>query len=118
MKSPTHSKSHTIRNPIVFVVGVVVLPWLGWGFDVGRGSDPHNQQNSLGWLFFILSPLMVSLLLRAVDGAGWNDTGLKSAIFGAQFTTRSSLVPVCELRCVSLVFVDKSSSGARILTAV
>lgn len=82
MKSPTQSHAHTIRNLIVFVVGVVALPWLGWGLDVGRGADPHNQQNSLGWLLFILSPLVVSLLLRAFGGAGWKDLGLKPAFKG------------------------------------
>ena len=82
MKSSTHSTAHTIRNLIVFVVGVIALPWLGWGLDVGRGADPHNQQNSLGWLLFIISPLVVSLLLRALGGAGWSDLGLKPALKG------------------------------------
>jgi len=82
MKSPTHSKAPIIRNLIVFVVGVTALPWLGWGLDVGRGADPHNQQNSLGWLLFILSPLVVSLLLRAFGGAGWKDLGLQPAFKG------------------------------------
>jgi membrane protease YdiL (CAAX protease family) len=82
MKSPANSNAHTIRNLIVFVVGVVALPWLGWGLDMGRGADPHNQQNSLGWLLFIVSPLVVSLLLRAVGGAGWKDLGLKPAFKG------------------------------------
>jgi membrane protease YdiL (CAAX protease family) len=82
MKSSTNSKTRTVRHLFVFVVGVVALPWLGWGLDVGRGADPHNQQNSLGWLLFILSPLLVSLLLRAVGGDGWRDVGFKPAFKG------------------------------------
>src|SRR6185295_9089029 len=82
MKSSTNSKAHTIRNLITFVAGVVALPWLGWGLDMGRGADPHNQQNSLGWLLFIISPMVMSLLLRAVGGAGWKDLGLKPAFKG------------------------------------
>lgn len=82
MKSPTHSTAHTLRNLIVFVVGVVALPWLGWGLDVGRGADPHNQQNSLGWLLFILAPVLMSLLVRAVGRAGWQDLGLQPALQG------------------------------------
>ena len=84
MNSLTNSKAHTIRSLIVFVIGVVALPWLGWGLDVGRGADPHSQQNSLGWLLFILSPLLMSLLLRAVGGAGWKDLGLRPAFKGSQ----------------------------------
>ncbi|MEP7357788.1 MAG: CPBP family intramembrane glutamic endopeptidase [Anaerolineales bacterium] len=82
MNSPTKSNAHTIRNLIIFVVGVVVLPWLGWALDMGRGADPHNQQNSLGWLLFIISPLVMSLLLRTVGGSGWKDAGLKPAFKG------------------------------------
>jgi len=82
MKSSMNSKTRTIRNLIIFVVGVVGLPWLGWALDMGRGADPHNQQNSLGWLLFILSPLLVSLLLRAVGGDGWKDLGIKPALKG------------------------------------
>lgn len=44
MNSLTISKAHTIHNLIVFVVGVLALPWLGWGLDVGRGADPHNHK--------------------------------------------------------------------------
>jgi hypothetical protein len=68
----------TIRNLLIFVlVGVIGLPWLGWALDVGRGADPHDQQNSLGWLFFIVAPLAVLVLLRAFAGDGWRDLGLK-----------------------------------------
>jgi membrane protease YdiL (CAAX protease family) len=68
----------TLRNLIIFVlIGVIGLPWLGWALDVGRGADPHDQQNSLGWLFFIVAPLAVLVLLRAFAGDGWQDLGLK-----------------------------------------
>jgi membrane protease YdiL (CAAX protease family) len=72
----------TIRNLIFFVVGMLALPWLGWGLDVLGNGDPHNQQESLGWLFFIVAPLAVSLLLRVFGGDGWKDFGLRPALKG------------------------------------
>jgi membrane protease YdiL (CAAX protease family) len=78
MAENSSSTSKTLRNLIIFVlVGVIGLPWLGLALDLGRGADPHDQQNSLGWLFFIAAPLAVLLLLRAFAGDGWRDLGLK-----------------------------------------
>jgi len=63
MKAET--KTRTIRNLIIFVICIIAIPWLGWGLDVQRGFDSHQQDGSLGWLFFILTPLATALLLRS-----------------------------------------------------
>jgi membrane protease YdiL (CAAX protease family) len=76
------SQKRTFRNLIIFVTCIIAIPWLGYGLDVSRGADPHDQQNSLGWLLFIATPLLVSLLLRAFAGDGWKDLGLNPAFKG------------------------------------
>jgi membrane protease YdiL (CAAX protease family) len=76
------TQKRTIRNLIIFVVCIIAIPWLGVGMDLGRGADPHDQNNSLGWLLFILTPLLASLLLRAFAGDGWKDFGLNPAFKG------------------------------------
>lgn len=76
MNSP---QKRTIRNLIIFVICIIAIPWLGVGMDLARGADPHDQNNSLGWLLFIITPLAASLLLRAFAGDGWKDFGLNPA---------------------------------------
>jgi membrane protease YdiL (CAAX protease family) len=75
-------QKRTLRNLLIFIVCILAIPWLGYGLDVSRGADPHDQNNSLGWLFFIITPLLVSLLLRTFAGDGWKDFGLKPAFKG------------------------------------
>ncbi len=70
------TKRRTARNLSIFVTCIIAIPWLGWWLDVQRGADPHAQNGSLGWLFFILTPLAAVLLLRAFAGDGWKDFGL------------------------------------------
>jgi membrane protease YdiL (CAAX protease family) len=79
MNSP---QKRTVRNLIIFIVCIIALPWLGYGLDASRGADPHDQQNSLGWLFFIVTPLAASLLLRAFARDGWKDLGINPAFKG------------------------------------
>ena len=76
------TQTRTVRNLIIFVVCIIAIPWLGVGMDLGRGADPHDQNNSLGWLLFILTPLLASLLLRTFAGDGWKDFGLSLAFKG------------------------------------
>jgi membrane protease YdiL (CAAX protease family) len=76
------AQKQTVRNLIIFVVCILAIPWLGVGLDRARGADPHDQNNSLGWLLFILTPLAASLLLRAFAGDGWKDTGIRPAFRG------------------------------------
>jgi membrane protease YdiL (CAAX protease family) len=76
------SPKSTLRNLLIFTFCIIAIPWLGIGLDLGRGADPHDQNNSLGWLLFIVTPLVVSLLLRAFAGDGWKDAGFKPAFKG------------------------------------
>ena len=70
-------RTRTIRNLLIFVIFSLGLPWLGWALDLGRGADPHNQQDSLGWLLFLISPMLALILLRTFGGDGWKDAGLR-----------------------------------------
>jgi len=76
------NKNRTIRNLGIFVICTLGIPWLGWGLDMLGNINPHDQQKSLGWLFFLIAPLGTSLLLRAFAGDGWKDLGLKPAFKG------------------------------------
>jgi hypothetical protein len=75
-------RSPTLRNLTIFLFCIIFFPWLGWWLDVQGGNDPHNQQQSLGWLLFIITPLATSLLLRAFAGDGWKDLGINPAFKG------------------------------------
>jgi hypothetical protein len=64
----------TIRNLTIFIILVLASGWLGRGLDVGMGNP---SAESLGMLLWIMTPLGVSLLLRAFAGDGWKDFGIK-----------------------------------------
>jgi len=68
------NKKTTIRNLIIFTIAVVASGWLGRGLDVFMGS---SSKDSLGMLFWLVLPLVVSLLLRSFAKDGWEDIGIK-----------------------------------------
>jgi membrane protease YdiL (CAAX protease family) len=113
------TQKRTIRNLIIFVICIIALPWLGYGLDISRGADPHDQNNSLGWLLFILTPLLVSLLLRAFAGDGWKDAGFKPAFKGNGKWYLFALLfhPVSILLILLLGFVFGATSVPEISTA-
>jgi hypothetical protein len=74
MNNQTHSNQRTIRNLAVFVILVLASGWLGRGLDERMGN---SSVESLGMLLWIITPLGVSLLLRAFGGDGWKDFGIK-----------------------------------------
>ena len=74
MNNQTQSNQRTIRNLAVFVILVLVSGWLGRGLDELMGNP---SVESLGMLLWIMTPLGVSLLLRAFGGDGWKDFGIK-----------------------------------------
>lgn len=76
------NRNRTIRNLSIFTLSILALPWLGVFLDLQSGGDPHNQQQSLGWLLFLVTPLFTALLLRTFAGDGWQDFGLKPAFRG------------------------------------
>jgi membrane protease YdiL (CAAX protease family) len=65
---------------MIFTISIILLPWVGWFLDQGRGTT--NQQESLGWLLFIVSPVLASILLRIFGRDGWKDAGLAPQLKG------------------------------------
>lgn len=64
----------TIRNLIIFTIVAV-----GGGFvgvAVNRLNPPQDPMQGLGTLIWLVSPLAISLLLRALAGDGWKDFGI------------------------------------------
>jgi membrane protease YdiL (CAAX protease family) len=68
------SRKRTIRNLVIFTVSMVVIGWLGWLLAY-LGGDTDSR--GLGNLIWLVSPLVISLLLRAFAGDGWKDIGIK-----------------------------------------
>jgi membrane protease YdiL (CAAX protease family) len=64
----------TQRNLIIFTVLVLALSWLGKWVDIQTQSPVGNGPGTLLW---IVSPLLISLLLRGFAGDGWKDLGIK-----------------------------------------
>lgn len=77
MKSQNVRNRTTIRNLGIFVVFVLASGWLGRGLDVGMGNP---SVESLGMLLWIITPLVLTLLLRTFAGDGWNDFGIRPNI--------------------------------------
>jgi membrane protease YdiL (CAAX protease family) len=67
MKRPY--QPHIVRNVAIFTLVVYICAWVGMYLD--RGHAP-----GVGSLLFLVSPLAVSLLLRAFAGDGWKDLGI------------------------------------------
>lgn len=74
----TQDKTRAIRNLIIFTVAVYALGWLGRWLDVQAGGATAPE--GPGILIWLVAPLGVSLVLRAVAGDGWRDFGLRPAI--------------------------------------
>ena len=68
------SNRTTIRNLTIFIFVVLASGWLGRGLDAWMGN---SSAESLGMLVWIIMPLGVSLMLRALAGDGWKDFGIK-----------------------------------------
>jgi len=74
MKSQNRNDKTTVRNLTIFITLVLASGWIGWGLDRLMGNP---SVDSLGMLVWIITPLVVSLLLRAFGGDGWKDFGIK-----------------------------------------
>jgi hypothetical protein len=74
MKSQNWSDKTTIRNLMIFITLVLASGWIGWGLDRLMGNP---SVESIGMLLWIITPLIVSLLLRTFGGDGWKDFGIK-----------------------------------------
>lgn len=65
-------RSRIIRNLIVFVIAFNLLGWLGWMV----AQDGTEEAVGLGNLIWLVSPLLVSILMRLFS-KDWKDMGLK-----------------------------------------
>jgi hypothetical protein len=74
MNTRDQSNKTTIRNLTIFIGLVLASGWLGWGLDQMMGNP---SAESLGMLVWIITPLVVSLLLRTFGGDGWKDFGIR-----------------------------------------
>jgi membrane protease YdiL (CAAX protease family) len=77
---PSQDNKRTVRNLIIFTLLVLASGWLGRWADVVTGS-PSSEQG-LGMLIWIAAPLVISFLLRALAGDGWQDLGIRPAFKG------------------------------------
>jgi membrane protease YdiL (CAAX protease family) len=75
----TQNNKRTIRNLIIFTVLVLASGWLGRWVDALMGS---TSSEGMGMLIWIIAPLVISFLLRAFAGDGWQDLGIKPALKG------------------------------------
>jgi uncharacterized protein len=67
-------RSRTIRNVAIFALGSYALAAAG-GILMAGGSD-------LGGLVFVVGPILMAVLLRALGGDGWADAGLRLHLKG------------------------------------
>ena len=74
MNIQNQSNRTTIRNLAIFIIVVLAIGWIGRGLDILMGN-PASE--SLGMLMWLITPIGISLLLRAFAGDGWNDFGIK-----------------------------------------
>ena len=77
MDAHKQDKRRTLRNLAIFTIVTIGVGWLGIGLNRMMGST--NPEESLGMLVWLVTPLAVSLLLRAFAGDGWRDLGIRPA---------------------------------------
>ena len=64
----------SIRNIVIF--GVVTFGCGFLGYAVNTLVQAPDPMQSLGFLIWLVSPLVANLLLRSVGKEGWNDFGI------------------------------------------
>ena len=64
----------TVRNLAIFIIVVLAIGWIGRGLDILMGNPVSK---SFGMLLWLITPIVISLLLRAFAGDGWKDFGIK-----------------------------------------
>jgi hypothetical protein len=79
MNIQTQGNRRTIRNLGIFILLILASGWLGRGLDVLMGNP---SAESLGMLLWLITPLVVTLLLRSFAGDGWKDFGIRPNLKG------------------------------------
>lgn len=108
MDTQNQSKNQTARNLAVFIILTLGVGWLGiWLNGLMGGTSP--KQN-LGMLLWLVTPLAVSLLLRAFAGDGWSDLGIKPAFKSnlGWYALSILIYPIC----IALILAVGSAFGA------
>jgi membrane protease YdiL (CAAX protease family) len=108
MDTKTQSNKHTVRNLAIFTFLVIALGWLGRELDSLMGIT--SSQEGLGLTIWIISPLVISFLLRAFAGDGWKDIGIRPAIKGNVLWYAISILvyPIC----ITLILIIGFALGA------
>jgi membrane protease YdiL (CAAX protease family) len=108
----TRNNKRTVRNLIIFTILVLASGWLGRWVDAVTGSPPAQ---GVGMLIWIAAPLVISFLLRAVAGDGWQDLGIRPAFKRnwAWYAVSILVYPVC----ATLILVIGLLSGVISLSA-
>jgi len=74
----TLNRKKVIRRLFIFVAAINLIGWFAW-MMASSGDTPEARD--LGNMIWLVSPLLVSLLLR-LFGKDWKDMGLKFKVFG------------------------------------
>jgi membrane protease YdiL (CAAX protease family) len=83
-------RKRLLRNVVIFSLCTIGAGWLGAGLNHLLNLTDPNQ--NLGMLVFLVLPLMVSLLLRAFGGDGWQDIGFRPNFRGNAWAYALSLL--------------------------
>lgn len=83
-----------MRSITIYTMLVLASGWFGRWLEALAGD---TSEEGLGMLIWIASPLIISLLLRALAGDGWRDLGIKPAFNGNGLWYGLSIVvyPIC-----------------------
>jgi membrane protease YdiL (CAAX protease family) len=78
MKTQKSPRKKILRNLGIFIAAALGIGWLGIALDKAIGNTTPPQ--GLGILLWILVPMATGLLLRALCGDGWTDSGIRPNI--------------------------------------
>jgi membrane protease YdiL (CAAX protease family) len=94
--------NRTLRNLTIFTVLTLASGWLGRWVDGLSGQPPSLA--GMGALIWLTGPFVVSLLLRAFAGDGWQDLGIRPAFrgHGLWYTTSILIYPLCATLVVGI----------------
>lgn len=73
----THKNGIGLRNLAILTLFIVGIGWFGIWLNARAGSPTPDQ--SPGMTIWLITPLVLTLLLRAFAKDGWKDLGLKPA---------------------------------------
>jgi len=108
MEAQRQRKRHTVRNVAIFTILTVGVGWVAiWLNGMTGSTDP---QQSPGMLLWLVTPLVVSLLLRAFAGDGWRDLGIRPA-FKSNLGWYALSILVYPI-CISLILAIGGAIGA------